>query len=160
MPNQLKFILTIDAQRLAKWLRLMGYDTKVIKSVSLLNLIRIAKKEGRIVVSRSKRVLNHPLEFDRIFIHSNQLDEQINELKPWLMYDENLVFSRCPEDNELLKDIEKDKVINQIPEKVSQLYTEFKICQKCGRVYWQGTHYQKIKEKLKDPSHKLTRVKR
>lgn len=149
MSNRLKFILTVDAQKLAKWLRLLGYDTKVIKSIAMLNLIRIAKKEGRIIVSRSKSVLNHPLEFDRIFIHSNQLGEQLQELKPWLSYHESYVFTRCPEDNELLKDIAKEKVISLIPDKVAQLHDEFKICRKCGRVYWKGTHYQRIREKLR-----------
>jgi uncharacterized protein with PIN domain len=144
MENRLKFILTVDAQKLAKWLRLLGYDTKVIKSVAMLNLIRIAKKDKRIIISRSKSVLNHPLEFDRIFIHSDQLEEQLLELKPWLKYDENYLFTRCPEDNEILKDIAKDKILNLIPEKVAQLHDEFKVCQKCGRVYWQGSHYQKI----------------
>jgi len=60
LPNRLKFILTFDAQKLAKWLRLLGYDTKVIKATPLLNLVRIAKKEGRIIISRSKSVLKHP----------------------------------------------------------------------------------------------------
>ena len=149
MANRQKFILTIDAQKLAKWLRLLGYDAKVIKSISMLNLIRIAKKEDRIIVSRSKSVLNHPLEFDRIFIHSGNLEEQLLELKLWLNFDESYVFSRCPEDNELLNSIEKEKVIKQIPEKVASIYTDFKICHKCGRVYWQGSHHQKIMEKLK-----------
>ena len=150
MSKRLDFILTVDAQKLAKWLRLLGYDTKVIKAISLLNLIRIAKKERRIIVTRSREVLNHPLEFERIFIHSNDLEGQLQELKPWLVCDENYMFTRCPEDNELLKDIKKEKIIELIPERVALLYDEFKICQKCGRVYWKGTHYQKIKERLKN----------
>ena len=149
MSKRLKFVLTIDAQKLAKWLRLLGYDAKVIKSVSLLNLIRIAKSEKRVIISRSKRVLNHPLEFERIFIHSNSLEEQLLELKPFLEYDDSLIFTRCPEDNDLLTEIEKTKVIKLVPEKVAQLHNQFKICHKCGRVYWKGSHYQRIKDKLK-----------
>lgn len=150
MPNRLKFILTVDAQRLAKWLRLLGYDTKVIKSISLLNLIRIARKEKRIIISRSKSLLNHPLEFDRIYIHSNDLEEQLQEIKPWLSYDEDYLFTRCPEDNELLTAIEKEKIMPLIPAKVAELHDDFKICHKCGRIYWQGSHYQKIRDKIKE----------
>ncbi len=143
-------MLTVDAQKLAKWLRLLGYDTKVIKSVSLLNLIRIAQKEERVIVSRSKDVLNHPLKFDRIFIHSNSLDQQLQEMKPFLEYEEEYIFLRCPEDNELLHSISKEKALAFIPEKVAQLHDDYKICYKCGRVYWQGSHYTKIKDKLID----------
>lgn len=150
MSKRLKFILTVDAQKLAKWLRLLGYDTKVIKSVTMLNLIRIAKKEGRIIISRSKSVLNHPLVFDRIFLTSNHLEDQLQELKPWLSYDEEYVFTRCPEDNELLKDIAKSKILELIPEKVAELHDDFKACHKCGRVYWQGSHYRQIRDKIKE----------
>lgn len=149
MENRKKFILTVDAQRLAKWLRLLGYDAKVIKSVSLLNLIRFAKKEGRTIITRSKILLNHPLEFDRIFIHNNQLEEQLLELKPFLSYDEKYIFTRCPEDNDLLHEIEKSLVVDSIPEKVAEERNEFKICHKCGRIYWQGSHHQEIISKLK-----------
>lgn len=148
MSKRLKFILTIDAQKLAKWLRLLGYDVKVIKSVSLLNLIRIAKNEGRVIVSRSKEVLNHPLEFERIFIHSTSLDKQLHEIKEFLVFDEEYLFSRCPEDNDLLQDIDKAKIQKLIPEQVAKEYQDFKICHKCGRIYWKGSHYLKIKEKL------------
>ncbi len=150
MPNRLKFILTVDAQKLAKWLRLLGYDTKVIKATPLLNLVRIAKKEGRTIISRSKSVLNHPLEFDRIYIHNNQLKEQLLELKAFLSYDENYIFTRCPEDNDILQDIDKEKIIKLIPEKVGMIYEDFKICSKCGRIYWQGSHHQEIIAKLKN----------
>lgn len=149
MPKRLKFILTVDAQKLAKWLRLLGYDTKVIKSISLLNLIRIAKQEERVIVSRSKVLLNHPLEFERIFIHNNSLEEQLLELKTWLTYDEKYIFTRCPEDNEVLQPINKEVIYNRIPEKVAQLHNEFKICHKCGRIYWKGTHYQNIMTEIK-----------
>jgi len=148
LPKRLKFILTVDAQKLAKWLRLLGYDTKVIKAISLLNLIRMAQTEERVIVSRSKEVLNHPLNFDRIFIHSNSLDQQLQEMKPFLEYEEEYIFLRCPEDNDLLYSISKEKVLALIPEKVGQLHDDFKICHKCGRVYWQGSHYHKIKQKL------------
>ncbi len=143
-----KFILTVDAQKLAKWLRLLGYDTKVIKSISLLNLIRLAKKENRIVVSRSKEILNHPVEFARIYIHSNQLDQQLAEIKSFLSLDQESVFARCPEDNDPLSDIDKAKILHLIPAKVAEIYDDFKICHKCGRVYWQGSHYNQIIQKL------------
>ncbi|MFA7056764.1 MAG: Mut7-C RNAse domain-containing protein [Candidatus Cloacimonadales bacterium] len=149
MASQQMFILTIDAQKLAKWLRLLGYDTKVIRSVSLLNLIRIAKKEKRIIITRSKEILKHPLEFERIFIHSDQLEAQLEELRPFLKYEEEFVFTRCPEDNDLLVAIDKEKIIDLIPAKVAELYDSFKICRKCGRVYWQGSHYEKIEDLLK-----------
>lgn len=148
MEQNLRFILTVDAQKLAKWLRLLGYDSKVIKSVSLLNLIRIAKKEKRVIITRSKEVLKHPVEFARIFIHSDQLEAQLEELKPFLKYHPEAVFTRCPEDNDLLHAIDKEKILELIPPKVAQLHDSFKICHKCGRVYWQGTHYEKIKRVL------------
>lgn len=145
-----KFILTVDTQRLAKWLRLLGYDSKVIKSISLLNLIRIADKENRLIISRSKDVLNHPLPFNKLYIHSNKIDKQLEELKSFLVFDEDAIFTRCPMDNEVLTDISKSKILNRIPVQVKTTFNEFKICKKCGRVYWKGSHYHKIKAKFED----------
>lgn len=147
---QKKFLITVDAQKLAKWLRLLGYDTKVIKAVSLLNLIRIAQKEKRIIVSRSKDVLNHPLPFDRIYIHSNTLEEQLQEIKEFLKFSPAEIFTRCPEDNEVLKEVSKSEIIKLIPEKVAEQYDDFRICHRCGRVYWKGSHYEKILEELEN----------
>ncbi len=144
-----KFILTVDSNKLAKWLRLLGYDSKVIKSISILNMIRIAKKEKRIIVSRSKEVLKHPLDFERIFIHSNDPKEQLQEMKEIISFDSNQLFTRCPEDNNELKSIEKEKILHLIPEKVANSFHDFKVCQKCGRVYWHGSHFKDIESELK-----------
>lgn len=142
MSKRKKFLLTLDLYKLAKRLRFIGYDTKVIRSISLLNLIRIAKKEDRIVISRSKKVLNHPLDFPRIFVKSSILSQQLSEISFAISFEDRDVFSRCPEDNDLLTIISKDKISSFIPEEILSQDLEFKICKKCGRIYWKGTHYE------------------
>jgi uncharacterized protein with PIN domain len=143
-----KFILTVDANKLAKWLRLMGYDAKVVKSISVLNLVRIANKEKRIVLSRSKEILNHPVDFQRVYLNSDNYQKQLTELIELIEFKQNLLFTRCPEDNNELVDIAKKKILHLIPEKVASSYHDFKVCQKCGRIYWKGSHYTEISQKL------------
>ncbi|MBC8386041.1 MAG: Mut7-C RNAse domain-containing protein [Candidatus Cloacimonetes bacterium] len=146
--GKIKFILSENLNRLAKWLRILGYDAVLYKSVHFNTMVRLAIKENRIFLTRSKKIVNSSLKFSRLLIKSDDHSEQLNELSELLEYKEEEIFSRCILCNKELYEIQKEKISHLIPKFVYETYSEFKICRKCGRIFWRGTHYQEMKNRL------------
>jgi uncharacterized protein len=143
-----KFLLTENLNKLAKFLRFMGYDAAVYKSISFDNMIRIAEKDKRIILTRSVKQSKSKKQFRRIFIKSDNHISQIKELKDVIRYNEDNTFTRCGECNKKLFEIIKTKVKGLVPEFVFETQTEFKICRYCGKFFWKGTHYKEIQRDL------------
>ena len=144
-----KFLLAENLNRLAKWLRMLGYDTAIYKSISFSNMIRLAVKERRIILTRSKKQAKSKLKFSRILIKTDNHLQQILELNEIISFNVKYIFSRCLLCNKQLSDIKKESFKELIPEFIYENHTDFKICRKCGKIYWQGTHYKSMLVELK-----------
>ena len=148
-----KFIVDVNLGRLARWLRLLGYDTLYYQSVSLSTLSNIARQEGRVFLTRSRKNAQRKIFGQAILISSSNVREQLAELSPLLTYSPENVFSRCSLCNSMLYEVEKERVKKQVPEYVYQTNEQFKTCRNCGRIYWQGTHIKAMIDILKDIFH-------
>ena len=145
-----KFLLDENLGKLAKWLRFLGYDAAIYKSISLHNKIRLANKEKRIYLTRDKKVAKLKQKFSRKLIKSENYREQLKELKGYIEFDENRIMTVCPNCNRILKNTTKEKVKNLVPEFIYKNHNEFKVCFHCGRVYWKGSHYEKILQTFRE----------
>ena len=105
-----KFLLAENLGRLAKWLRFLGYDAALFKKIDFDNMIRIANKDNRIILTRNRKEAKNKKKFKRIFIKTENYLEQLRELNNILEFNENYIFSRCSECNRLLYKIEKEKI--------------------------------------------------
>jgi uncharacterized protein with PIN domain len=137
-----RFLLTVDLNRLAKWLRLFGFDASVIPAVSVSELIRRAIKEERIVLTRSHKLSKYKRHFPRFLIQAELPEQQLLEILSWLKPDESKFFSRCIVCNRPLYPITKEKVQRLVPPRSYENNEQFYTCRHCGRIYWQGTHWQ------------------
>jgi uncharacterized protein len=146
-PSQ-KFLLTIDLNRLTKWLRMMGFDAAVIPSISVSELIRRTVTEDRVLVTRSIKLSKDKRQFPRILIHSENHLNQLKEILSYLQPVEKFFFTRCLCCNRPLYPIDKEKVRGLIPERAFNLHEEFHVCRHCGRFYWAGTHWEAMKKKI------------
>ncbi len=146
----MKFIADTNLGRLAKWLRLIGYDTLCYKNISLFNMSRIARKERRIFLTRSRKNVRLKIFENAILINSSHIIEQLKELASEFDIIPVAPFSRCSLCNQKLNQIEKEKIENLVPDYVYRTNDRFMICRKCGRVYWPGTHNQAIEKKLEE----------
>ena len=142
-----KFLLTENLNKIAKFLRSMGYDAAVYKSISFDNMIRIAEKDKRIILTRSVKQSKSKKQFRRILIKSVNHISQIKELKSIICYNQENTLTRCGECNKKLFEINKTKVKELVPEFVFETQAEFKICLYCGKIFWKGTHYKEIDRK-------------
>jgi uncharacterized protein with PIN domain len=145
----MKFLLTRELGRLAKWLRILGFDTEYFKENNAGSLIIRALREERIIVTRNQR-LPKPRGLKVILIKSENLKSQIAQIQEALKIklNQDNMFTRCIICNEKLASIEKEKVKDRVPEYVFNTQEDFITCPRCKRIYWQGTHWGNVKATL------------
>ncbi len=145
----MKFLLTQELGRLATWLRILGYDTEYATSAKRGSVIIQALREDRIIVTRNRR-LPRPAGFKTVLLASEQIKEQIREVLKQLNMAPNcdMMFSRCTLCNQELTLVEKEKIKDRVPEYVAQTQNDFRLCPRCQRIYWQGTHWGNVRQTL------------
>jgi uncharacterized protein with PIN domain len=153
-----KFIVDINAGKLAKWLRLIGYDTLLFDHRDDNRLIHIAVTEGRIVITRDTQIMKRRIittgELKTLLIMSDNPGQQIREVLKTLGLNPNFnPFSLCLECNEPLVKRSKEEVKDRVPPYVFQTQSQYVECPVCHRIYWQGTHWEAIKNKLDKLTH-------
>ena len=138
---------------LAKWLRILGYDTKYVKNVSDEKIIEIAEKEGRIVLTRDKLLAR---KSKGIYINERDVEEQLKKVIESLNLDieEEKILTRCTICNIKVTKIDKDKVKGKVPEYVWNNNEDFWICPSCKRIYWIGSHWNKMEEVIQKLKNK------
>ncbi|MEN8302764.1 MAG: Mut7-C RNAse domain-containing protein [Campylobacterota bacterium] len=137
------FIADCHLGKLAKYLRVMGFDTLFFSTIDDNDLIELAKEQGRIILTRD-RLLHERDKAPTFYLGSIDNLEQLQELQAEYSIKEYSLLSRCIVCNTRLQSIEKSKIEEKIPPKVKKYFTEFEICSKCERVYWRGDHYKRM----------------
>jgi len=162
----MRFIVDAMLGRLARWLRLLGYDTLYYPEIEDRLLLRIAKEEDRVLLTRDTRLakvrgLQQSTEESReqrvertsikyFLLKENNLFEQLKAVTTAFNLKDFSVMSRCGICNTPLTIISKEKVENIVPQYVFQTSDTFKQCQGCGKFYWKGTHPEKFRKKLSE----------
>lgn len=140
--------------RLAKWLRILGYDTLFINDLDDDELIRIAMDEGRILLTKDTRILRRRVVYDGqlklVLIRDDDVKGQIRQVVQTLNLDHTKPFSLCLECNQPLMPREKDEVQELVPPYVFKSQTQYMQCPSCHRIYWRGTHWQRMKRELEE----------
>ena len=151
MVGLTRFLLTKELGRLAKWLRILGFDTVYYNQDKPSSLIIQALRDERIILTR-----NHHLPQGRglkiVVIKNEKIKKQVEEVLKTLKIrpEPGMMFSRCILCNEVLADIAKDKVKDKVPEYVFNTQEDFITCPQCKRIYWQGTHWGNVQRTLEE----------
>ncbi len=128
--------------RLARWLRLAGADVSFDSQLGGGDLLREARAQGRIVVTRDKRLRTAP---DVIWLEANEVRGQMRETLTRVPIDVHaLAFTRCSRCNTPLRRVSREIVARRVPPFVYASQERFAQCEGCGRVYWAATHPQRI----------------
>jgi uncharacterized protein len=139
--------------RLAKWLRMMGYDTLYSSTADDNEIARVARAENRVVLTRDRQLVRRR-GVRAVLIESENLDDQICQLARELDLDvKNDIMSRCIACNALLEDLPREEAEGLVPPYVFATQACFKRCPKCARVYWRGTHWTSMMAKLDFLAH-------
>lgn len=150
----MKFIADIMVGKLAKYLRMAGHDVVYINTATDDEIIKIAIKTDRMVLTRDSLMLARK-EFKNgtlknLYIKDEKLKNQLEQIKSDLKISLEPHLSRCVECNQILIKVEKGDIKNKIPSYVFKTQQSFLYCKKCDKYYWKGTHYQHIKKTFLD----------
>ena len=147
--ERVKFIVDDMLGRLAKWLRILGYDTSHYSSISDEDLIEKSLKEKRTIVTRDSRLGGRKVVKDLVLVKSGNLKEQLRQvIKEKRLDSFDNLFTRCLLCNELVSPIKKEEIEGRVPDYVYQAQDSFQQCPKCKRIYWSGSHLENVKESL------------
>lgn len=145
-----KFVADCHLGKLAKYLRIMGIDTLFFTHIEDDKLIIIANNENRIILTRD-RELSERKNAPALFLEPTDTKAQLKALiDSYDLKEHPAPFSRCIVCNTQLQVIEKEQIIDRLPEKVKKYFDYFEYCPTCDRIYWQGDHYRHMMEFLEE----------
>ena len=147
----MKFLCDQMLGTLAKWLRIYGFDTFYADSeITDDELLDISEKENRCLITRDKELIirSKKKNLETIQLNTTDLDEQLACVLKRVKIDKKKILSRCTLCNSVLKVIKKEEVKNKVPIKVFENNEKFWFCQKCDKIYWTGTHSDKMFKKI------------
>jgi uncharacterized protein with PIN domain len=150
---EISFIVDSNAGKLAKWLRMMGYDALFFNYIDDARLVDIALQEGRVILTRDTQIARRRLAANGrlkvILTRSDDPREQLRQVVREMKLDCRLKqFTRCLECNQSLVPKGKEDVKDMVPPYVFRTQQQYMQCPSCLRVYWQGTHWQRMKKAL------------
>lgn len=135
--------------RLATWLRLIGQDAIYGSHLGGRSLIRQARAENRTILTRDHRVRRTATGLSVIFVTSDDFRAQLRQVTHACGLDPfAALFTRCIACNTLVVPVLKAAVANQVPPYVLATQEHFARCPHCSRIYWAGTHNDRVREEL------------
>lgn len=149
-----KFIADCNVGKLARLMRMMGYDTLFFRYIEDSRLVRIALAEGRILLTRDtqimrRRVVSHG-QVKMILLSHDDPKEQLRHVFKTLNLDcDSRGFTRCMECNESLLSRTREEVQEVVPPYVFKNHTDYMQCPSCHRVYWKGTHWERMAAEIR-----------
>jgi len=148
----LKFIVDGMLGKLTRWLRMLGHNVKYSNKLDDAQLIAIARKEKRILLTRDLELYQQATAkgVQAFYIDGKTEAERLAQLakKFGISLDINMAVSRCPKCNTQVKPTSKENVKDKVEETTYAYYNEFWQCPKCGQIYWQGAHWTRIRKTL------------
>jgi uncharacterized protein len=137
--------------RLAKWLRLLGFDTVYESDVSS-NRFDDNLDEMRVLLTRTEKNRSRFSGHRLVFIEANDLFEQLAQVIEDLgiTADDIQPFSRCIKCNIPIVDIPKESAFGLVPDYIWETHDDFSMCRQCGRIFWRGSHTERSMEKIKN----------
>ncbi len=144
-PGKKQFIADAMLGKLARWLRLLGFDCEYDREISDSDLVQRGVSDGRIILSRD-RSLEKEWWVSGIYLVAaeNTRDQLIEVLQRFELANEIRLFTRCAECNLPLHSVDTDLVRERVPADVLDRQDSFSACRECGRVYWEGSHTERI----------------
>jgi uncharacterized protein with PIN domain len=143
----MKFVADRMLGKLAKGLRMLGYDTVYYRGENAYQLIKLAREEGRVILTRNGKLIPKRPE-DRINrIAEDKPSLQLKELirKKVISLNEESLFSRCLLCNILLNEITRKEAVGKVPDFIFYQQRKFFRCPQCLKIYWQGSHQENMK---------------
>ena len=144
-----RFIADAHLGALARFLRMAGFDTLYENDYRDEDLVAIAVREGRIVLTRDRELLKRREVEQGCYLHAIRPEAQLREVfERYALAALAHPFTLCLHCNLPLRAVPKSEVLVRLPESVRAQHTEFTTCDACGRVFWKGSHHKRMEAML------------
>ncbi len=149
--EKLKFICDVHLGRLSKYLRMLGFDCYYKNDLSDEDIIQLSLREKRIILTMDRGILKNKKVTYGLLIRSKDIFEQTKEaVDRFNLYSKIKPLTRCLECNKKLKKISRKTASKTFPYLKDKYYKEFYLCPACNKIYYKGSHYERMKKILKD----------
>ena len=150
-----EFILDVHLGKLARYLRFSGFDCLYSNSYEDREIAETSEREGRIILTRDRGLLKRNIVQKGYWIRSSYPAEQYREvMERFNLKGCEKRFSRCPVCNGILIEAVKEDIRDRLPEKTAMYHNIFKLCEDCGKIYWQGDHYNNYLDLISDKNRR------
>ena len=140
-----KFVADVHLGRLARYMRMLGFDTLYKNNIDDDEIVNISVDEKRTILTRDRNILKISIVTHGYFVRNIEIKKQLIEiLNRFNLENQIKEFTRCIECNTILEPISKEEIIDKLPLKVSESQEFFSICPGCKKIYWKGTHHHKM----------------
>ncbi|NBC65252.1 MAG: twitching motility protein PilT [Bacteroidetes bacterium] len=148
-PDKLWFVVDVNLGKLAKHLRMAGFDTAYKNDATDSELIKQIKEENRILLTRDRKLLMRNVVKIGYLPRSDDPTKQLEEVfKRFNLFDEIQPYTRCVNCNGVLENVSKESVMDQLEPLTKKYFEEFSQCSECGQVYWKGSHRNRLDSRL------------
>lgn len=143
------FVVDVNLGKLARLLRMAGFDAVFSNSYNDHDVARVAHGENRIVLTRDRRLLRHGIVTHGYWVRASDPERQLVEvLDRFGLWSSLSPFNRCLDCNGVIAAVPKEDVLEQLEPKTILYYDEFYKCSDCGKIYWKGSHYDHMNSVL------------
>jgi hypothetical protein len=153
-----RFILDAHLGKLARYLRMLGFDSLYRNDYGDDEIVEIASGEIRIILTRDKLLLRSPRVLHGYYVRATEKHSQLVEVvEKFDLYSQFQSFTRCMTCNSELMSIRKEGFRNRIPEEVFRNFDEFSWCRRCDKIFWKGSHFERMEGMILDMIYSRTR---
>jgi len=144
-PAPPAFILDVHLGKLARRLRLLGFDCRYRNDYPDPEIIRLALAEQRVILTRDRGILKQGVVRLGLLLDSPRPDQQVRQvLERFHLRNEIRPFRRCPLCNGLLEPVDRDQVLHRLLPNTARSARRFRRCRECDKLYWQGAHHARL----------------
>ncbi|MBX7174484.1 MAG: Mut7-C RNAse domain-containing protein [Pyrinomonadaceae bacterium] len=149
LDSEIRFFADVNVASVVRWLRAIGLDTVWEDAIPDDDLVRRGAEERRFVLTLDKRILEE-FRTDHVFLLStNEPIEQFAEIiRRFTIQQPTELFKRCLVCNTILRETKVGQIAEQAPPSIREIHTKFQFCPTCSKVYWEGSHTQRMREAI------------
>ena len=147
----MRFIVDCMLGKLAKWLKILGFDALFFSKIEDDELLTIARKEGRILLTKDTGLIQQAKDVETLFLESEKWQNQVQQvLEHFSLREKVNPHTRCIDCNVVLKNLPKKNAKNLVSAFVFDKADSFALCPNCSRVFWRGTHFKDMEAKIQE----------
>ncbi len=146
-----RFLVDAMLGSLARWLRILGFDTAYDPTIHDAELVEIARAEDRVLLTRDRRLVLRKRARNSILIEPDGVERQLRQVLEALALEVGAgdVWGRCLRCNRALEDLDAERARPRVPPFVARTQKSFRHCPECGRIYWRATHVDAMAKRLR-----------